>query len=174
MAASEIPRCEFECIETPSPNVRQSRPSSTVAHRPRLPHDGFRGHALAPRIVARVLEEEVRRERDAVADAPAEEVGDGPPRGASDRVEARDLDGAEQGGSGERAALPGEARGPIPVEALELDAERRELPGIAAHDRRTRALERAKRRFPAIGLADADVAVVEFDLDDRAKGERGG
>ena len=36
MAASEIPRCEFECIESPSPKAPQSRPSSTVARIP--PH----------------------------------------------------------------------------------------------------------------------------------------
>ena len=107
-----------------------------------------------------VAEEQIRRERHAIADAAAEDVADRHAPRLAEQIEAREL----ERGDDLRAIVVERRRRIGEQEAHVLEAGR-----IAAEQRRLQREDRRDRRLAAAAhFAEADEAAVAFDLDDRA------
>ena len=151
-------------------------------HLPRLHDHRLRGQALAVLVVARVvalaastrvLVEQVRRERHEVAHPPAEQRADGLSDGLADQVECRHLEHRVEAHRGIERVLAGHA---MRLRAVTLQRWRKQRhqprgqrPGAGAGDVRRHTGDVGRHRLAAVGLGQADDAVLALHLDDRAQ-----
>ena len=118
------------------------------------------GADRAPSVRGRVPEEQVRRERNPIAHAPAEDVADRHSPRLPEQVEA----GKFERGDHLRAIVV-ERRGRVREQEPHLLEQRR----VAADERSLQRQHRRNRRLAAAAhLAEPDEPVVGLDLDDRA------
>ena len=154
-----------------------------VDHRAHLRHDRGGRQALAVLVLAgvgtlaaaaRVLVERVGRERHGVPAAAAEQVAHRHARAATDQVQAGGLQRGVRARPGIEGILAGRAHdvgalGPRALPVREFQEVARDAVRVRADHLGPDAAQGVGRTLAAVGLRDADDAVLALDLDDVAQ-----